>query len=46
MKNKSIEIEIQQTIDCIEKIKTVKLSTSYFDRIKAKLDLQNLNKNS
>ncbi|MFK7979660.1 MAG: hypothetical protein AB8G86_06740 [Saprospiraceae bacterium] len=39
MKNKSVETEIQQTFDCVEKIKTVKPSSSYFDKIKEKLDL-------
>ncbi len=39
MKSKSIEIEVQQTVDCIEKIKQVKPSRSLFEKIKQKLDL-------
>lgn len=41
MKNKSIEKEIQKTLDCAAKIKKVKPSDSLFDRIKKKLDSDN-----
>ena len=44
MKSKLIETEIQKTLDCIEKIKKVKPSSSNFEEIKQKLDLPNSRK--
>ena len=37
MKNKAIKIEIEKTLNCIDKIEKVKPSSDLFEKIKKKL---------